>query len=258
MQERTQKRLDFLIEETIKCEGRFESISKHALTCRSAYGKSQKTTYFVIENVGLDAILAICKKSLKNVPVHAIEQDFAIRSKSYRFEQMFEIVIRRILLLFRSVSPDRFIAKALDELNSYTSQCLEVAELAATDQWIYQIGTDLKSANVEMRAEIMCSVTLRERLLDPTIYPCLKCPQLYEHVRAIQFQCVFFRAKNAFLVSTNFSKKSPGGATLGTRFPDVDRLVAHETGVLFAHEGASGARLHRQGQHDWVKGQSGV
>lgn len=50
-----------------------------------AWGNLSSKSYYILEDVELDSLVAICKQTLKSIHVESIEQDFSQRIKSYRF-----------------------------------------------------------------------------------------------------------------------------------------------------------------------------
>lgn len=58
----------------------FESVEKST----DAWGILSSKSYFVLKDVDLESLVAICKQTLKGVQVEFIEQDFNQRIKSYR------------------------------------------------------------------------------------------------------------------------------------------------------------------------------
>uniref|UniRef100_A0A183BTF5 Fmp27_GFWDK domain-containing protein n=1 Tax=Globodera pallida TaxID=36090 RepID=A0A183BTF5_GLOPA len=156
---------------------------------------SREAPFTVLEDVGLDCLTMVCRRSIPKLDVEAVMEEH-----------------RRISGPYRTQSPDRAVRRLLVELETisdrFQQQQRDLSEL------VYVLGQDIDRRDAELIDRLREVRELRAQLvMDPvTLFPCLKCHQIGQHLRLLAQRCQLEEQKQrlAFETSSNslqFSKE---------------------------------------------------
>uniref|UniRef100_A0A915D9W4 Helicase SKI2W n=1 Tax=Ditylenchus dipsaci TaxID=166011 RepID=A0A915D9W4_9BILA len=150
---------------------RRETLIMEHIACCGLEGMARPTTsnnsYYLLEDLELDCIMAVLKQQVKSVDVNAITTDFEGRKK-----------------VFRSYSPDRMVRRVITELNSLTEKWSAVSP-TGTELPVYVLGEDIVKNGVDIFKRLRVVKELRFQLTDPNAFHCRFCVYFVEHLRIL-------------------------------------------------------------------------
>uniref|UniRef100_A0A914LAQ4 Helicase C-terminal domain-containing protein n=2 Tax=Meloidogyne incognita group TaxID=654580 RepID=A0A914LAQ4_MELIC len=140
---------------------------------------SEYTPYTILETT-LDCLLAVCKRTIPKLDAEAINQEYQ-RSKQPSN---------------RSNSPDRNIKKIIFELNQLSEKILKNRQELEKeeegnknnnkiDEFVHILGMDLDKKEISLVESLRVVLYQRRELVNANVYPCIKCPDIIEHMNLV-------------------------------------------------------------------------
>ncbi|KAL3094923.1 hypothetical protein niasHT_024837 [Heterodera trifolii] len=165
-----------------------------------AHAFAREAPFTILEDVGLDSLTAVCRRSIAKLSVDTVLEEH-----------------RRISGPYRAQSPDRAVRRLLIELETLSDRFEQQQQhLKKRDmsELVYVLGQDTDRRDVDMVDRLREVRELRAQLVvEPeALFPCLKCPQIGQHLRLMAQRCKMEEQKRrlAFETSSNnlqFSKE---------------------------------------------------
>uniref|UniRef100_A0AC34GPJ4 Helicase SKI2W n=1 Tax=Panagrolaimus sp. ES5 TaxID=591445 RepID=A0AC34GPJ4_9BILA len=185
----------------VKNELLFEHAVKHGLEILIDNGQSTDKLE-LIRNVSFENIIGICKAKAKNYNVKEIS-DYFIQKSSVNNRRQY---------------PSRFISNFMTEMDMVMKANIQRQD----DNFIYKIGEDLTSKDLEINDEIYQFAQLRKNLLDNNKYLCRQCLDFDAHIHMIHERQLLETEYDHLKYQTSF-----GALTLTDDYSNCLKVLQH-------------------------------